>query len=123
MDVAVLLLFTLLIALITFRYDVLRDVAASCVTFRYDALMNVAASCGVGALHGCPRGRALAGSGPAAAVAGAAPACSPESFSGSGEQDGHTLGWTGLVVLTVSVAFPLGTAAVEAASDPRPSPR
>ena len=70
MDVAVLLLFT---AFLT-------------VTFRYDVPLNVAASRGVGALRGCLRGRALAGSGPAAVVAGATSACSPGSVTGSGEQ-------------------------------------
>ena len=78
MDVAVLVLFALLLT-IPFKYDVLRH-------SRYGVLRNVAAPSGVGALHGCLCGRALAGSGPAAAVAGAAAACSPESVSGSGEQ-------------------------------------
>src|SRR5215211_5144766 len=78
MDVAVLLLLTFFLA-VTFRYDVLRN-------DRYLVLRNVAASRGVGALHGCPRGRALAGSGPAAAVAGATSARSPGSVADSGEQ-------------------------------------
>jgi hypothetical protein len=56
-------------------------------------LLNVAASCGVAALRGCLRGRALAGSAPAAVVAGAAStACLPEPSSGSGRQaDGYSV--------------------------------
>jgi len=80
MDVAVLLIFTLVTAVITIRYDVLRSITTT------PDLRNVAASCGVGALHGRLCGRALAGPGPAAAVAGAASACSPGSAPGSGEQ-------------------------------------
>lgn len=95
-------------------------------------LLNVAAACGVAALHGCLRGRALAGSDPAATVAGAAAVCSPESGtglrpgsplgsgSGSGGQvdDGHALrmgvlGWAGpliaLVVVTAVVALGSGS--------------
>jgi hypothetical protein len=95
-------------------------------------LLNVAAACGVAALHGCLRGRALAGSVPAAIVAGAAAACSPGAGTGlssgslpatgsdSGGQvdDGHALrmgvlGWTGpliaLVVVTAVVALGSGT--------------
>jgi uncharacterized membrane protein YgcG len=59
-------------------------------------LLNVAAACGVAALHGCLRGRALAGSAPAATLPGAAAACSPGSglgsrpgsFPGSGSDSG-----------------------------------
>ncbi len=95
-------------------------------------LLNVAASCGVAALHGCLRGRALAGSAPAATTAGAATACSPGSGTGSrpgahlgsgpgpGGQvdDGRALrmgvlGWTGpliaLVVVTAVVALGSGS--------------
>ncbi|MFI7066266.1 hypothetical protein ACIBL3_35085 [Kribbella sp. NPDC050124] len=53
-------------------------------------LLNVAAACGVAALHGCLRGRALAGSDPAATVAGAAAVCSPEP--GTGLRPGSPLG-------------------------------
>ena len=106
MDVAVLLLFTLLLT-IPFGYDVLRH-------SRYGVLRNVAAPSGVGALHGCLCGRALAGSGPAAAVAGAAPACSPESFSGSGEQANDY----SPLVRRVS-ASPLITRRARSAIDPR----
>jgi hypothetical protein len=65
MDVAVLLLFALVLTAAT--------------AARHDLSLNVAASCGVAALHGRPRGRALAGSGSAATTAGAVMACSPES--------------------------------------------
>jgi len=85
--------------------------------------LNVAASCGVAALHGRPRGRALAGSAPAATIAGAVAVCSPESRTeswstgalpssgaGSGGQvdDGHTLrmgvlGRPGALVLLMAV--------------------
>jgi hypothetical protein len=59
-------------------------------------LLNVAAACGVAALHGCLRGRALAGSAPAVTLPGAAAACSPGSglgsrpgsFPGSGSDSG-----------------------------------
>ncbi|WP_433167647.1 hypothetical protein [Kribbella sp. CA-247076] len=111
-------------------------------------LLNIAAACGVAALHGCLRGRALAGSATAATVAGAAAACSPGpgngsrpdavpgSGSGSGGQtdDGHALrmgvlGWVGpliaLVVVTAVVALGsvsggngTGPAAVEATAGP-----
>jgi hypothetical protein len=116
MDVAVLLLFTTFIT----------AVAADRLL-----LLNVAASCGVAALHGCLRGRALAGSAPAATTAGAATACSPGSGTGSrpgahpgsgpgpgGQVDGHALrmgvlGWTGpliaLVVVTAVVALGSGS--------------
>ncbi|WP_202866212.1 hypothetical protein [Kribbella turkmenica] len=96
-------------------------------------LLNVAAACGVAALHGCLRGRALAGSAPAATVAGAAAACSPGPGSGSraealpgpgsgsgGQTDDRhalrmgVLGWTGpliaLVVVTAVVALGSGSA-------------
>jgi hypothetical protein len=81
MDVAVFLLFALFfggaVAAAWSRYDVLRDFL----------LLNVAASCGVAVLHGCLRGRTLAGSAPAAVVAGAAStACLPEPSSSSGGQ-------------------------------------
>jgi hypothetical protein len=95
-------------------------------------LLNVAAACGVAALHGWLRGRALAGSVPAAIVAGAAAACSPGartglrpgslpgagSVSGGQVDDGHALrmgvlGWTGpliaLVVVTAVVALGSGS--------------
>jgi hypothetical protein len=64
MDVAVLLLLTIVV-----------------VVSRH---MNVAALCGVAALPGRPRGRALAGSGSAATIAGAATVCSPESTRSQG---------------------------------------
>ncbi|TCO35499.1 hypothetical protein EV652_101380 [Kribbella steppae] len=92
----------------------------------------VAVARGVAALHGCLRGRALAGSAPAATIAGAVTACSPEtgtgsrpgalpgSGSGSGGQGdgGHArrmgvLGWTGpliaLVVITSVMALGSGS--------------
>ncbi|TCC51185.1 hypothetical protein E0H75_13760 [Kribbella capetownensis] len=74
-------------------------------------LMNVAAACGVAALHGSLRGRALAGPGTAAAVAGSAPPM------GAPADDGHALrlgvlGWTGpliaLIVVTAVVAVGSG---------------
>ncbi|WP_460664097.1 hypothetical protein [Kribbella swartbergensis] len=46
-------------------------------------LLNVAAARGVAALHGCLRGRALAGSASATTLHGAAGACSPGSGNGS----------------------------------------
>ncbi|MFG1812486.1 hypothetical protein ACGFIF_01875 [Kribbella sp. NPDC049174] len=131
MDVAVLLLlatFITAVAVATIsRHEVLRT------SVRRPLLLNVAASCGVAALHGCLRGRALAGSAPAATTAGAAAACSPEtgtgsrpgallgSGPGSGGQvdDGRglrmgVLGWTGpliaLVVVTAVVALGSGSA-------------
>jgi hypothetical protein len=77
-------------------------------------LLNVAASCGVAALHGCLRGRALAGSATAATGAGAVAVCSPGSDTGSGGQAVRmgVLGWTGplfaLVVVTAVVALGSG---------------
>jgi hypothetical protein len=130
MDVAVLLLFATFITAVAVatmsRHEVLR------ASVRRLPLLNVAASCGVAALHGCLRGRALAGSAPAATTAGAAAACSPGSRTGSrpgallgsgpgpGEQvdDGRALrmgvlGWTGpliaLVVVTAVVALGSGS--------------
>ncbi|TCO52225.1 hypothetical protein EV646_1011223 [Kribbella antiqua] len=73
MDVAVFLLFALFFG------------GAAAATWHL--LLNVAASCGVAVLHGWLRGRTLAGSAPAAVVAGAAStACLPEPSSGSGRQ-------------------------------------
>ncbi|MFI6679162.1 hypothetical protein [Kribbella sp. NPDC050470] len=87
MDVAVLLLFAAFLTTAVVTTVSRREVGE--VADRL-LLLNVAAACGVAALHGCLRGRALAGSDPAAIVAGAAAVCSPES--GTGLRPGSPLG-------------------------------
>jgi len=73
-------------------------------------LMNVAAACGVAALHGSLRGRALAGPGAAAAVAGST-SPTEKADDSLGLRMG-VLGWTGpliaLIVVTAVEAFGSG---------------